>query len=67
MSPTLAPPTCDAAAFESRPFVDGRKTLCNGVVSKWEGAVQEVFAPISKVRRQTARRRCTRDHCRQTG
>lgn len=30
-------------------MVDGRKTLINGKVEPWTGAVQEVFAPIYKV------------------
>ena len=33
-----------------QPMVDGRKTLVNGKVEPWNGAVQEVFAPIYKVR-----------------
>ena len=37
------------AAYEARPMVDGRKTLINGKVEPWTGAVQEVFAPIYKV------------------
>merc|ERR1719326_1002181 len=48
---TLAPPVIkpsDQAAYESRPMVDGRKTLINGKVEPWTGAVQEVFAPIYK-------------------
>mmetsp|Transcript_3427 Transcript_3427/g.7130 ORF Transcript_3427/g.7130 Transcript_3427/m.7130 type:complete len:531 (-) Transcript_3427:379-1971(-) len=45
---SIAPPTCDTAACEGRPFVDGRKVLCNGIVSDWEGPVQEVYAPIFK-------------------
>ena len=34
--------------FEARPMVDGRKILRDGKVLPWEGAVQEVFAPIYK-------------------
>jgi len=47
---SIAPPVVDAAGYESRPFVDGRKVLLNGKVTEWKGAVQEVFAPIYKVR-----------------
>ena len=50
---SLAPPCIkaeDKAAFESRPNIDGRKILRNGQVLPWEGPVQEVFAPIYKVR-----------------
>lgn len=50
MSNPLAPPVVDAAGLEKRPFVDGRKVLCNGKVTPWTGAVQEVFAPIYKAR-----------------
>ena len=49
---TLAPPVIkpsDQAAYDARPMVDGRKTLINGKVEPWSGAVQEVFAPIYKV------------------
>ena len=41
----------DEAAYAARPMVDGRKTLIDGKVEPWEGAVQEVFAPIYKVSR----------------
>jgi len=34
------------AVYKTRPMVDGRKVLCNGTVTPWTGAVQEVFAPI---------------------
>ena len=40
----------DEEAYAARPMVDGRKTLINGKVEPWEGTVQEVFAPIYKVR-----------------
>lgn len=46
---TLAPPqisASDQTAYANRPNIDGRKVLCDGKVTKWEGAVQEVFAPI---------------------
>eukprot|EP00967_Tisochrysis_lutea_P056033 scaffold70672_cov26-Tisochrysis_lutea.AAC.2 len=49
MSSAIAPPVASAADLEGRPFVDGRKVLCNGKVTPWDGAVQEVFAPIFKV------------------
>ena len=40
----------DKAAYDSRPMVDGRKILLDGKVLPWDGAVQEVTAPIYKVR-----------------
>jgi len=46
---SLAPPQIkesDMAVYEARPMVDGRKVLCDGKVTPWEGSVQEVFAPI---------------------
>ena len=49
---SLAPPVIkpsDKAAYEARPMVDGRKILLDGKVLPWNGAVQEVFAPIYKV------------------
>merc|ERR1719424_131333 len=45
----LAPPQiaeCDADVYANRPNVDGRKVLVDGKVLPWDGAVQEVFAPI---------------------
>jgi len=45
----LAPPqiaASDKEVYAARPMVDGRKVLCNGKVTAWEGPVQEVFAPI---------------------
>jgi hypothetical protein len=50
---SLAPPVIkpsDQAAYDARPMVDGRKILVDGKVLPWSGAVQEVFAPIYKVR-----------------
>jgi len=46
---SLAPPCIkpsDKAAYDAKPFVDGRKFLLNGEVKPWDGPVQEVFAPI---------------------
>ena len=67
---SLEPPVIkesDQKAYDARPMVAGLKTLINGKVEAWEGAVQEVFAPIYKVRlsartRRTIRVAFTRTH-----
>ena len=50
--PTAPPASVDASdsMWDSRPFVDGRKTCIGGVVEAWSGPSEEVTSPVFDAR-----------------